>query len=185
MKNTYFEKILRDVYLFWKGPIAYLYTFTYSTEKKIQILPYDPTVTKLGEKLVKKIKNKFPQLPILFYGSARLKIDGQRDIELMAESKPHNFHLYVNGLNKIFGKPDKIRSEFIEWHIEIKGCTVELLLINPKNRIFTDPKKSFERLSNNKKLLEKYKKLKKDLNGSSEREYKKQRMEFFYRDLKV
>jgi ribosome recycling factor len=45
----------RDLKLLWKTPIEYLYSFTYPDNKYVQIQPYDPKVTEIGQQLVNKI----------------------------------------------------------------------------------------------------------------------------------
>lgn len=171
--------IRRDFSLFLKTPKDFVYSFTYPTNKTITIEPYNPGVTRTGNKLTAKVRAIFPELKVHFIGSARLGILGQKDIDLMIECAPDDFEKYLPGLISLFGNPDKKRSKFIEWHFVENGCSIEILLIDPSTHVFQGPLETFKLLKKNKYLLRKYEKIKKESDGISVREYKRRRMFFF------
>lgn len=179
--KQYFLLLRRELSLLAKSPREYIYSYTFPTNKTIKIEKYNPRVTKLGESFIKKLRAKHPELKIYFVGSAVLKIAGQKDIDLFVVSKPKNFHIYLPTLCTLFGEPMKKRKNFIEWHLEKNGCSIEVLLIDPLNNIFRGPLKTFTILKNNQRLRREYERIKLKSNGVSVREYKKRRLEFFNR----
>lgn len=180
--SVLYRFIRRDVSLLLKSPVEYLYSFTYSTNKKVHIRPFNPRVGKTGEKLIANIRKVYPDLKTYFIGSAALGIPGQRDIDIMASCQRNDFDKYLDGLVLILGKPQKTRRTFIEWHLKKNNCTIDFLLIDTRNKsMFLNPLIEFDILKKDKKRLDEYIRLKKELNGFSEREYIKRRMEFFNR----
>ena len=169
----------RDTLLLWKTPREYLYSFTYPTDKYVNIMPYDPAVTRTGEKLISKIHALYPDLKVHFIGSSVLGISGQKDIDLIIESPPKDFHLYISGLISILGEPTKRRRNLIEWGTKVGGCTIDVLMLDHSNPIGRKTIKTYERIKKNKLFLQQYEKLKLDSDGISLREYKRRRLQFF------
>ena len=173
--------VKRDLGLLLYSPREYLYSYTYSKDKKITIYPYDPRVTKTGERIVRAIRAKFPELAVHLIGSASLKISGQRDIDILVECERGEFAKYLSGFVALFGKEDKKRPLWTEWHFIQDGSAVEIMLIDPKTRVFQEPMRTYNILAHNKKALKEYEHLKHTSNGITEREYKKVRLDFFNR----
>ncbi len=175
--------IKRDILLFLESPKAYLYTFTFSKEIKIHIKPYNPKLHKIGEHLVKKIKKAAPDLKIYFIGAANLGIvQGYGDIDLLIQCQYKKFERYLPKLVALFGKPKTKRQKYVEWQIKWRNrYDIDLALADPSCYIFQEPIKSFQILKNNKKILGEYEIIKKNSNGVSLREYKRRKLEFFYR----
>ncbi len=174
----------RNIKLFFQSPIEFLWSYTYPTDKKIKIFPYDPDVNKTGKNLKNLISKNIPGLTVYLIGSAAFKISGQRDIDLIALSDPKHFPKYLPGLVRLFGNADKTRKEFVEWHFTKNGCEIELILGDPNSRVCRGPLKSFNILSSNKSLLKEYEQIKLKSNGLSMREYKRVRLEFFNRIIR-
>lgn len=172
------KRLSEDIYLFYKGPKEYLYSFTYSRTDKVAIEKYDPEVTKFGQSLIKSISKEYPKLKVNFFGSAALKVAGQRDVDLFVESKAENFDRYLPVFIKLFGKPIKRRREFIEWNFSKNGIDVELLLIDPRSRMLQRQIRAFRLLKNNR---EEYALLKSRCIGLSSREYEREKALFFYK----
>ena len=170
----------REFKLLWENPREYLYSFTYSATKTVHIGSYDPEVTKLGERLVAQIKQNHPELDVRFLGSAALKIAGQRDIDILVGCNPDYFPRYEPALVTLFGPAQKKRKQFMEWHLEIDQCDVEILMVNPNSPMFKDPIKTCATLQQNPLLRAQYELLKRNSNGISVREYKKRRLVFFH-----
>ncbi len=169
----------RDIILLWKSPIEYIYSFTYPTDQYVNIKPYDPSVKAIGKILIDKVHAIYPLLKILFIGSAVLGIAGQKDIDLIIESDPKDFHLYIAGLVSVFGRPKKTKKNLVEWITTYKDCNVEALLIGKSNPIGQKSIQTFKRIQRNKNLIREYENLKLKSNGVSIREYKRRRIEFF------
>ncbi len=174
-------QIRRDFMLLLQSPQAYLYSFTLPNNKYITTHPYDPAANRLGKELVATLKEKFPELPVHFIGSAALGIVGQNDIDLVADAAPKDFQKYMPELTTLFGEPTKKRFHFIEWVTERNGLSVEFLLIDPASPLGKNSIKGFEILQKDKKLLQEYEAIKNASNGVSEREYKRRLLQFFTR----
>jgi hypothetical protein len=173
----------REMLLFLQTPREYIYIFTYPTDKTVKIEDYNPHITQVGIKLIKKIQKELPNLKIRFIGSAALRIPGQNDIDLFVESPSKDLGKYSRPLFSILGKPTKKRRKFIEWHVKHDGCTVELVVADPLSNIFKNSVTTFQLLKDNKKLLREYEHLKFDSDGSSVREYNKRKLVFFNKIL--
>lgn len=83
--STIFQNLLAfikflygELRLFYQTPKDYLYLYTYPTDKKVKIEPYDPHVTATGEFISGKINKLFPGVKVHFIGSPVLGIDGQK-----------------------------------------------------------------------------------------------------------
>lgn len=183
--NNILKKIKRDVMLLINSPREYLYSFTYFYTKKIKIDKYDVKTTELGNMFVKKINKLLPNLKVNFFGSAALKIDGQKDVDLFVECAPSKFDECLPSMISIFGPKFKRRPFFIEWNIYYKGVFIECLLIDPKSSMFKMQKRTFVTLKNNKSYLDEYVRIKRNSNNSSYGEYQRTRMEFFNRILGI
>lgn len=173
----------REMLLLTQTPKEYIYTFTYPANKRIKIEEYDPHVTQVGIKLIKKIQKKLPNLKVCFIGSAALQILGQKDIDLIAESSPKDLEKYLPSLFSILGQPAKKRRKFMEWHVKHDNCTIELIIADPSSNILKVSMATFQLLKNNKKLLRIYEQLKSDSDGLSIREYNKRKLLFFNKIL--
>lgn len=178
-----FQLLKREIDLLWQTPINYLYSYKYPTNKKVIIKSYDPNTRVVGQKIVRKINNIFPELKTHLIGSAVLGIAGQKDVDLFIECDPRKISKYLPKFKKIFGNPLKIKKNFAEWRLSRKNCSVEILLINPNSNMFQMPVKTFKLIQKDKKLIKEYEQIKKKSNGLSLREYQKRRLVFFNRIL--
>lgn len=172
----------REIYLFLKSPRDYLYLYTYSDREKVRMEPYDPAVTRAGNRIVNSIRSLYPDLKVHFTGSAALGILGARDIDLTIACRRQDFRKYVNGLISLFGKPEKVRNTFIEWKIKRYRCSCGVILVDPADvAMFQRPMRTYSVLTGNRRLLRTYEKLKQSLNGCSVRQYHKLRLLFFHK----
>ncbi len=178
------KRMRRDILLLVQSPREYLFSFVLSSKQKVRIGPYNPLVQKAIQNIIIIIKSQFPTLKIIAAGSSSLKIAGLNDIDLYTVSPKESFHKYILTFTRLFGKPYKIRKNFIEWHFSWKGFPVELSLMDPDTSMCKERLRIFQIFKHDKRILYEYEKLKKDLNGSSLREYVRGRLEFFNRVLK-
>lgn len=176
----------RDIRLLIQSPRDYLYSFTYSVDKKIKIKPYNPAAAQLAKRLIRSLRKKYPHLTIYLYGSVDLGISqGEGDIDLIAETPSVNFEKYFIGFSALFGQPDKVKAEFIEWRTEWKGYHLEFSLVDPGSYMSKEPVGVYKLLKRNKKLLKEYDLLKKQSDGVSVREYARRKIDFFNRLKRV
>ncbi|KKR30453.1 hypothetical protein A2715_04515 [Candidatus Woesebacteria bacterium RIFCSPHIGHO2_01_FULL_39_32] len=179
------RNIKRDLILIYKAPTGYFFSFLESTTEKVGIENYDPRSTLVGRKIVRDIKKHIPNLKVHFHGSSALQIQGQNDIDLLLEGKLEEFDKFLPELTQLFGKPIKRGKKYIEWHFRREKYKVELLLIDPKSRMFKELITVYLVLRSDKKLLKEYEQIKLNSNGLSPREYQKNRLEFYNKLLSV
>lgn len=179
MKLSFWQRFKRDMKLLLESPRDYLYSFTIPTTKYSKIVAFDPRVKKYGEELVKKITDKFPELPVHFMGSASFGIAGQNDIDMLIDCYPKDFHTYTPFLTELFGQPDRVLKEELNWHVKKDGIDLEIMLIDPHHPARNTLVTTYETLKNNPEFLKEYEELKLNSDGVNLREYKRRRIEFF------
>jgi hypothetical protein len=135
----------------------------------------------LGETIVRKIKNHFPNLEVLFMGSVALEISGQRDLDIYALADPKDFDNYKPTLEKLFGKYKNIHKTFIEWKFSKDGYEIEIYLTEPPERQI----KVYEILKSDPKLLKEYEDLKLSFDRKSYKDYQKAKYVFYNRILET
>jgi hypothetical protein len=154
-------------------------------DKKVSIYPFDPKGKALGETIVRKIKNHFPNLEVLFMGSVALGISGQRDLDIYALANPEEFDNYLPTFEKMFGKLDKqgnyVKRSFVEWKLQEDGYEIEIYLTKPPDRHI----KVYEILKSDTKLLKEYEDLKLSFDGKSYKDYQKAKYVFYNRILET
>lgn len=148
-------------------------------KKKVSIHPFYPEAKTLGESIVKKIKNHFPDLEVLVMGSVALKIAGQKDIDIYALANPKDFNKYLLTFEKLFGGPKHTHKTFTEWGSKKNGFKIEVYLTEPPKQQI----RVFEILKSDKELLKEYENLKLKFDGKSFRSYQKAKYEFYNRIL--
>lgn len=171
-------QIRDEIMLFLRSPKEYLYLYTYPKDRYVKIEAYNAEVRKVGEDLIKKIHRRYPLLKIHFLGSTALKIAGQKDIDLFIECDKDEIFKVLPLFEKWFGPPTKKKSDMIEWSFVKDDCSIQMILIDPKNPLLAKHLNTFKVLKK-KKVLKEYKKFKSGLGGLNEREYARRKLEFF------
>lgn len=174
----FINNLLRNIKLFFTRPKDFLYSFKYSKKKFIEIYPFDSDSLTHAKQLINRLKKECPFLNLYLIGSVGLGIDGIGDIDLYASAPKEKYSTAVRVISNLFGEPSKERKACVEWNFKYSGTDVELKLTDPQNEEFRRQIKLFNLLKK-KKILNEYKKLKTDLENSSEREYIRRKMEFF------
>ncbi len=174
-ENKIIKAIKSEILMFLRDPIPYVYMYTYSNKKIVDIRPYNPMTTQLGLDIKNKINSLFPELRVHFLGSAALKIAGQLDVDIFVECDKKHFNKYIPAFTKLFGEPSKKRNKFIMWEFKKNDIDVQLLLVDQTSRILKRPLKGFADLS---KHTEEYQLLKLRSVGCTHREYEKRKIKF-------
>lgn len=152
-------------------------------KKKVSIKPYNKRVSNVASLIIKKVNEVLPHLEIKHIGASALEISGQNDIDIYILSKPNEFDKYTPILEKLFGKPQNRKYDSISWKLDKEGFDIELYLTNPASKPMKRQLAIYKTLKQDKRLLNEYEKLKKELNGKSFREYQKKKYEFYHRIL--
>ncbi len=169
----------RLLLLLLKSPKDFLLSLFFSPSTRYKEKPYTNKLSRVSEEVLQKLKRTVPSLPIHFVGSASLKIAGRGDLDLFVECPTNSQRLCSAKISRVFGKPTKTRSSFVEWNFVWSGVPVELSLVDPQSSILKNQLNIYSILRNNLSVLLEYEKIKKQLNGLSTKEYVIRRMEFF------
>lgn len=159
------------------------YLLTIPEEKIVQIKLYNPKVREVGNSIVQSIKNKIPDVEVLFMGASVLGIAGQNDIDINVLSIPSKYGKYLPSLIELFGEPTKSNPNLIKWEFIENGFEVELYLTDKNSPLLQRQIKTFNILKDNPELAKEYEKIKLNSNGLSFREYMRVKFEFFNRIL--
>jgi GrpB-like predicted nucleotidyltransferase (UPF0157 family) len=159
----------------------YLFNLFISNETKVIVKPYDKKIEKVANRIIRQLKEVYPELEIEFIGSAALKLPGQNDIDLVAKSSSLNFNKIAPLINSKFGTYVKRRNSFIEWKFDDSGFEVEINLMDPDTVLYNQRVAVFKILKKNKFLYDEYAKLKQDFNGSGQRDYELAKSKFLNR----
>ena len=157
-----------------------------SAEKKIKILPFDPRVNEIFLKIKDKIQDNLGKdTRVEHRGASSLGISGQDEIDVYVPVSPDEFDSYIPKMSKVFGEPRSLypleRARFSE---EIDGKKIDLFLINEEHDDWINGVKFENYLKSHPKDLEKYRKLKEDMNGFSVKDYYTKKNEFINEILK-
>lgn len=152
-------------------------------DKKVNIYPFDPKVTKVSKGLIQSINDVYPDLEVKHMGASALEISGQNDVDIYAFSTPLDFDNFLPGLIKLFGQPIHKHENFIEWKLKRNGIDIEFYLTAKESETMEKQIAVFEKLNNNKELLEEYENLKANMHGKSFKEYQKRKYEFYHKIL--
>lgn len=145
-----------------------------SSEKKINILLFDTNTEKIFFKIKNKIQDNLGKgTRVEHRGASSLGISGQDEIDVYVPVSPKKFDSYIPKMIKIFGEPRSAYPlERIRFNEEIDGKKIDLFLINEQHNDWINGCRFENYLkSHPKEFLEKYKKLKEEMNGFSVKDY--------------
>lgn len=157
-----------------------------SSEKKINILSFDPKVNEIFLKVKEKIQSNLGiNTRVEHRGASSLGISGQDEIDVYVPVPPAKFDSYIPKMSRIFGEPRSMYPlERVRFSEEIDGKKIDLFLINEEHDDWINGIKFENYLKLHSKDLEKYKKLKEEMNGFSVKDYYTRKNEFINEILK-
>jgi len=157
-----------------------------STEKKITILPYDSRVNEIFLKIKDKIQDNLGKdTRVEHRGASSLGISGQDEIDVYVPVPPSEFDSYIPKISKVFGEPRSLYPlERVRFSEEIDGKKIDLFLINEEHEDWLKGVKFENYLKSHTKDLEKYKKLKEEMDGFSVKDYYTRKNKFINEILK-
>ena len=156
-----------------------------SSEKKINILPFDSRVNKIFLKIKNKIQDNLGKdTRVEHRGASSLGISGQDEIDVYVPVPPTEFDSYIPKMSKIFGEPRSLYPlERVRFSQEIDGKKIDLFLINEEHDDWTNGCKFENYLKSHPKDLERYRKLKEEMNGFTVKDYYTRKNEFINKIL--
>lgn len=152
-------------------------------DKMVLIKPYNKRIKEIAGEINRKISSAVPGLEIRHMGASALEISGQGDIDIYIFCHPKDFDKYIPSFVSVFGEPKSKKYDSIAWKLSKERYEVEIYLTDPSSKPMQRQIAIFEVLKNDKKLLDKYKKIKEELNGKSFIEYQKRKYEFYHQIL--
>lgn len=157
-----------------------------SSEKKINILPFDPRVNEIFLKIKNKIQDNLGRdTRVEHRGASSLGISGQDEIDVYVPVSPSVFNSYIPRMSKIFGEPRSLYPlERVRFSEEMDSKKIDLFLINEEHDDWINGCKFENFLKAHPKDLEKYRKLKEEMNGFTVKDYYTRKNEFINRVLK-
>ena len=180
--QTFLSQFIRNCILLFRTPIDFLLIFTDPLEKIPEIKEVNKAAYNLGQKLVKEMKSQMTGgMQVYFVGSNAFKIIGINDdldflVEYATEKEKKKWKKI---LAKYFGTPVVENHKFTKWETTYKGYHVEVLLSNPKLRIFRNMFDSYNALRTDPEILAAYEDLKRNSVGVTLREYNRRQLYFF------
>ncbi len=144
-----------------------------SSKKKIIILPFDTNAEKIFFKIKNKIQDNLGKgTRVEHRGASSLGISGQDEIDVYVPVSPTKFNSYIPKMIKVFGEPRSVYPlERIRFNEKINGKKIDLFLINEQHNDWINGCKFENYLKSHPKDLEKYKKLKEEMNGFTVKDY--------------
>ena len=147
--------------------------------KKIKIIPYNPEVKLVFEKIKKEIQKVLGEVKVKHCGATSLGISGQGEIDLYVPVSEKSFNGYLEKLVKHLGKAGSVyplrRVRFVKY---ISGIKIEIFLINKEIDDWKNCVKFENYLKQHPEILEEYKKLKEESEGLTVQEYYRKKLEF-------
>lgn len=148
--------------------------------KKVKIVPYNPKVKPIFEKIKREIQEVLGRVEIIHCGSTSLGILGQGEIDLYIPVPGNIFNIHLKKLIEHFGRAGSIyptkRARFVEY---VNSTKVEIFLINREIDDWTNCVKFENYLKKHPESLERYKRLKEKSDGLTVQEYYQRKLEFF------
>lgn len=151
-----------------------------SSDKRIIIFPLDPRVNEIFLKIKDKIQSNLGiKTRVEHKGASSLGISGQDEIDVYVPVPPSEFDSYIPKMSMIFGEPRSLYPlERVRFSEEIDGKKIDLFLINEEHDDWINGCKFENYLITHPKDLERYKKLKEEMNGFSVKDYYTRKNEF-------
>lgn len=151
-----------------------------SDEKKIKIVPFDPTAEEKVQQVKQRVQNVLGQeIPVEHHGATSLGISGQDEIDIYIPISPVRFNQLIDPLRGLFGDPRSLyplqRARFVT---EEDGKDIDVFLINDEHDDWGNLIKFESYLRFHPEALDDYRKLKEDGDGLSVREYYRRKNEF-------
>lgn len=150
-----------------------------SKANKIKIVPYDPKIKVVFEKIKKEIQDDFGAIKVFHCGSTGMGISGQGEIDCYIPVSESNFDEYIRKMIAHFGPAGSIyplrRARFVKY---IDGIKIEMFIINEKHYDWINCLRFENYLKSHTEALEAYSKLKENCDGVSVPEYYRRKTEF-------
>lgn len=181
--HPFIQRIILHARLMLTHPLEYMYVFQIPATDTFNMKPFDANAYVVGNRLMRIIRQKNPDLNLFLVGSVGLKIDGQNDIDILIECPYTLFSKKIPELTQLFGVPKSIKKSFVKWEISYQNYKVEMFMSDKTNRAFRGYKNIFTVLGKKDVLLQ-YLKLKYESRGLTLRDFERKRILFLQYHLK-
>lgn len=151
-----------------------------SNSTRVKIIPYNPKVKDVFEKLKKEIlailgKN----VKVLHLGATGFSISGLGEIDLVIPTSLDNFSEFIEKLKKVYGEPASFSpNNRVRFNHKIDDINVEIVIVNQNSEGWRRNLAFDKYLKTHPKELESYRKLKEDCNGIGIKKYYRRKIKF-------
>lgn len=151
-----------------------------SNSNKVKIVPYNPMVKKVFEKLKKEILNILEQdVKVLHLGATSFGISGQGEIDLVIPVSLEYFDEFIEKLKMVYGKPKNFSpNNRVRFNHRQDKVDIEIVIVNQDSDGWRRNMAFDNYLKSHPEALEVYRKLKEDSNGIRMKEYYRRKIEF-------
>jgi epoxide hydrolase-like predicted phosphatase len=146
----------------------------------VKVVPYDPSAQVKFEAMKLRIQSAIGSGYQVFHrGASGLGISGQPEIDIYIPVSASAFDAVVSDMQKALGKPYSAypleRTKFI---LTEEGMKFEIMAVNSSHKSWIENDTFFTYLKNHPADLDRYRKLKEDAAGLSNRAYYRKKIEF-------
>ena len=151
-----------------------------SKTKTITIVPYNPQVKSVFQKIKKEVKSVLgKKVRVVHKGATSLGISGQGELDVYIPVPTKKFNHYLEKMKQSFGEPGSCyplkRARFNRW---TDGFKIEVFLINQNSQGWKKGVAFENYLKNHPKALSAYEKLKEKGHRLSVQEYYRRKVKF-------
>lgn len=144
-----------------------------SDKNKVKIVPYNPKFKEIFRQQQTEIQSILGlDVVVLHKGASALGISGKGDVDIYIPIEVENFDSYFGKLKEVLGEPGShYPLERVRWNRHIDDIEVEIFLVNQDAEFFRDSLKFWNHLETHPDVLDEYRQIKEEAEGTSTREY--------------
>jgi LmbE family N-acetylglucosaminyl deacetylase len=152
--------LLSHARAFISAPKNYVFDILFTKLGIVTIQPYSRKQGNLANRIIRRIRTALPNAACQLIGSTGLKLSGQGDIDLIVSCIPNQIDNYSATISALYGRPDSIHKNFVQWKLQIDGYEVDLDLMtfdHPRNLVQSSLFRMFETSEERKAAYEQFK----------------------------
>jgi GrpB-like predicted nucleotidyltransferase (UPF0157 family) len=144
-----------------------------SDTHKVEIVPYDPRVKKIFQQIKAELEQVLDgDSVILHKGASAWGISGKGDVDIYIPVPVEQFNNYFKRLKTLLGEPGSYYDkERVRWNKQSDDIEVEIFLVNKDAEFYKDSELFWDYIETHPGVLEEYRKIKEEAEGTSTREY--------------
>lgn len=150
-----------------------------SDTDKVKIVPYNPKITQIFKKQQAELQSILGlDAVVLHQGASAWGISGKGDVDIFIPVGSNNFGIYFEKMKLTLGEPGSRDNERIRWNRQVEDIKVEIFLVNQDMDSYRDNITFWDYIETHPDVLEEYRKIKEEAEGTSTREYYTRKVNF-------